>query len=145
MSKRYRPFFVVAVSQTFGLLLMLVVATATGGGMSRPTTFPGRWWPSITGSWDWHVLSRDGTGAVGVVSPITALAGLGPIVLGLALGTPPTVVQYLGLLAALLGVVLPADRNPSGDMGPDRWSLWVPPCSSVYVWWPSPWGPAVRR
>lgn len=118
MSKRYRPFFVVAVSQTFGLLLMLVVATATGG-WDEPTDYvPWAVVASITGFVGLGMFYRAmATGAVGVVSPITALAGLGPIVLGLALGDTPTVVQYLGLLAALLGVVLASGPELSGDTG----------------------------
>lgn len=42
------------------------------------------------------------SGAVGVVSPISALGGLGPIVLSLLTGDQPTITQYLGLVLALM-------------------------------------------
>lgn len=118
VSKRYPALFVVAVSQACGLLLMLVVATATGA------------WGAPTGYLPWAVLaslagftglalfySAMASGAVGVVSPITALGGLGPIILGLATGDRPTHVQYAGLVIALVGVVLASGPELSGETG----------------------------
>lgn len=118
VSKRYPALFVVGVSQAFGLLLMLVVATATSS------------WDAPSGWLPWAILaSLSGftglaffyaamaTGAVGVVSPITALGALGPIILGLFLGDQPTLVQYLGLIVALVGVVLASGPELSGDTG----------------------------
>ncbi len=118
VSKRYRPFFVVGMSQAFGLALMLIVATA-GGHWGAPLDFlPWSVVASISGFTGLGLFyAAMAGGAVGVVSPITALGGLGPIVLGLLTGDQPTVVQYLGLLVALIGVVLASGPELSGDTG----------------------------
>ena len=84
-SKRYPAFFVVFVAQAFGLVLMLIVATLTGA-WSTPTDYlPWAVLASVSGFIGLGLFYvAMATGAVGVVSPITALGGLGPIVLGLA-------------------------------------------------------------
>lgn len=118
VSKRYAPFFVVGVSQAFGLVLMLVVATASGSWSA-----PGDWlgWSvlaSLSGFTGLGLFyAAMATGAVGVVSPITALGSLGPIILGLFLGDQPSMVQYLGVIVALVGVVLASGPELSGETG----------------------------
>jgi drug/metabolite transporter (DMT)-like permease len=118
LAKRYAAFFVVGVSQAVGLLLMLVSATASGEWSA-----PGGWLPwavlaSLSGFTGLGLFyAAMATGAVGVVSPITALGGLGPIVLGLFLGDRPSGVQYAGLVVALIGVVLASGPELSGDTG----------------------------
>jgi drug/metabolite transporter (DMT)-like permease len=118
VSKRYPAFFVVGVSQAFGLAVMLVVATVTGS-WSAPLDWLG--WAIVASLSGFTGLglfyAAMATGAVGVVSPITALGGLGPIILGLVLGDQPTVVQYLGVIVALVGVVLASGPELSGDTG----------------------------
>jgi drug/metabolite transporter (DMT)-like permease len=117
-SKRYPAFFVVGVAQAFGLVLMLIVATLTGA-WSTPTDYlPWAVLASVSGFIGLGLFYvAMATGAVGVVSPITALGGLGPIVLGLATGDQPTATQYVGLLVALVGVVLASGPELSGDTG----------------------------
>ena len=116
-SKRYPAFFV-GVAQAFGLVLMLIVATLTGA-WSTPTDYlPWAVLASVSGFIGLGLFYvAMATGAVGVVSPITALGGLGPIVLGLATGDQPTATQYVGLLVALVGVVLASGPELSGDTG----------------------------
>jgi drug/metabolite transporter (DMT)-like permease len=117
-SKRYPAFFVVGVSQAFGLLLMLVVASLTGGWALPTDWLPWAILASISGFTGLGMFyAAMSTGAVGVVSPITALGGLGPIILGLVRGDQPTTVQYVGLLVALVGVVLASGPELSGDTG----------------------------
>ncbi len=118
VSKRYPAFFVVGISQAFGLLLMLVVATATGSWSVPPDWIPWAVLASVSGFTGLGLFyAAMATGAVGVVSPITALGGLGPIILGLFLGDQPSLVQYLGLVVALVGVVLASGPELSGDTG----------------------------
>ncbi|MEI2641333.1 MAG: DMT family transporter [Candidatus Nanopelagicales bacterium] len=118
VSKRYPAFFVVGISQAFGLLLMLVVATATESWLVPPDWIPWAVLASVSGFTGLGLFyAAMATGAVGVVSPITALGGLGPIILGLFLGDQPSLVQYLGLVVALVGVVLASGPELSGDTG----------------------------
>lgn len=118
MSKRYAPFFVVGISQAFGLLLMLVVATATASWSGPVDWIPWSVLASISGFTGLGLFyAAMATGAVGVVSPITALGALGPIILGLFQGDQPTVMQYLGLIVALVGVVLASGPELSGNTG----------------------------
>lgn len=118
VSKRYPAFFVVGISQAFGLLLMLVVATASGSWSVPPDWIPWAVLASVSGFTGLGLFyAAMATGAVGVVSPITALSGLGPIILGLFLGDQPSLVQYLGLVVALVGVVLASGPELSGDTG----------------------------
>lgn len=117
-SRRYPAFFVVGVSQAFGLLLMVVVATATGQWGVDTAYVPWAVLASVSGFVGLGLFYRAmATGAVGVVSPITALGGVGPVVLGLFLGDQPSVLQYAGLLCALAGVVLASGPEISGDTG----------------------------
>lgn len=118
ISKRYPAFFVVGVSQAFGLLLMLVVATVTDSWGLPMDWLPWAVLASVSGFTGLGLFyAAMSTGAVGVVSPITALGGLGPIILGLVRGDEPSTVQYLGLLVALIGVVLASGPELSGDTG----------------------------
>lgn len=118
ISKRYAPFLVVGVSQAFGLVLMIIVATASGSWSSPFDYAPWAMIASLSGFTGLGLFyAAMASGAVGVVSPITALGGLGPIVLGLLTGDQPSVAQYLGLVVALVGVVLASGPELSGDTG----------------------------
>lgn len=118
ISKRYRAIFVVGVSQAFGLLLMLVVASATGAWNTPSTYLPWSILASISGFTGLILFYKAmATGAVGVVSPITALGGVGPVILGLFSGDQPTTIQFVGLFVALVGVVLASGPELSGEGG----------------------------
>lgn len=118
VSRRYPALFVVGVSQAFGLVFMLVVATATNAWSAPLTYLPWSLLASVSGFIGLACFYRAmATGAVGVVSPITSLGGIAPVALGLASGDSPTAVQYLGLLVALAGVVLASGPELSGEGG----------------------------
>lgn len=118
VSKRYPALFVVGISQAFGLALMLIIATLTGSWSTPLDYLPWALVASLAGFTGLTLFYKAmASGAVGVVSPITALGGLGPIVLGLLTGDQPTVVQYLGLVVALIGVVLASGPELAGDTG----------------------------
>lgn len=117
-SKRYPVFFVVLVSQVFGLALMLIIATATSAWGTSLDYLPWAVLASVSGFTGIGLFyAAMATGAVGVVSPITSLGSLGPIVLGLFAGDTPTAAQYAGLLCALVGVVLASGPELSGETG----------------------------
>lgn len=119
LSRRYASLFVVGVSQAFGLALMLVVATSSGSWGVSTEYLPWAIVASVSGFTGLALFYLAmSTGAVGVVSPITALGGLGPLILGLAEGERPTWVQYVGLIVALVGIVLASGPEINGEAGP---------------------------
>lgn len=118
LSRRHPALFVVGVSQAFGLVTMVVVATASGSWSQPLGYLPWSVLASVTGFTGLGMFYRAmATGAVGVVSPITALAGVGPVMLGLARGERPTTLQFVGLFVALVGVVLASGPELSGRDG----------------------------
>ena len=58
-------------------------------------------------------------GAMGVVAPISALAAVVPFTVGVAGGERPNVLQLVGVVAALIGVVL-VSREPGSGSGTAR-------------------------
>ncbi|HQR79593.1 MAG TPA: DMT family transporter [Actinomycetota bacterium] len=117
-SRKYPVFFVVLASQVFGLALMLVIATATAAWGTSTDYLPWAVLASVSGFTGIGLFyAAMASGSVGVVSPITSLGSLGPIVLGLFTGDTPTTLQYAGLLAALVGVVLASGPELSGETG----------------------------
>ena len=118
ISRRYPALFVVGVSQAFGLVFMLVVATVTHSWSSAAGYLPWAVLASVSGTIGLALFYRAmAIGAVGVVSPITALGAVGPVVLGLFSGDAPSTWQYVGLLVALIGVVLASGPELSGEGG----------------------------
>lgn len=122
-TKRFHPVQVVALSQLGGLaaaLAFFVGVTLAGhhgdGGMLE-------WGPwgvcaGLSGAIGLMSLyAALSTGTMGVVSPITALGAVVPVVLGLLRGDEWTVMIGVGLLAALVGAVLASGPELSGEVG----------------------------
>jgi len=106
LTRRLRALTVVGVSQGFallGLLGALVVVRA-------PLTGAAAAWGAMAGLVGLLALGSFyralADGAMGVVAPIAALAGVVPVGVGLALGERPRPAQLAGVLVCVAGVVL---------------------------------------
>lgn len=116
---RTRPVVVVlGISQAFGLLVMLAVATALGAWPALPTVAGWSVLASLAGSTGLLLYYRAlATGVMGVVSPIAALGAVVPVAAGLLGGERPSPVQALGIGLALVGVVLASGPEVRGETG----------------------------
>jgi drug/metabolite transporter (DMT)-like permease len=118
ISRRHQAALVVGASQAVGLLVIAVVAVATGS------------LGDDTGYLPWAVLSGVAgviglvsfyaalaAGTMGVVSPIAALGVVVPVLAGLGQGERPGAVQLAGIVVAIAGVVLASGPELSGRAG----------------------------
>ena len=106
-SKRNPPTAVVAVSQSFGLVIMVVLVIVDGSAFVGGDFVAGAGAGSI-GLIGVILLYRGlATGTMSVVAPITAVgAGVLPLVWGLATGERPSALAMVGVVAALAAVAL---------------------------------------
>ena len=117
-SKKRPPLAVVGFSQTFGLIVMLVVATATmswGADLSYiPWAFMGSAC-GILGLLAFYTALANGV--MGIVAPITAAGVVVPVAVGIVRGDVPTAAQAVGIVVAILGIVLATgpERRGAGD------------------------------
>ena len=122
-SRRLATLAVVAISQLFGFVGILVVAAFAGGDFLGTTALAAAMAAGLAGAIGLAGLYRGmAIGAMGVVAPISASAAVIPVTVGLARGERPTVLQLVGIALALVGVVL-VSREP-GSSG--RLSAGVP-------------------
>jgi drug/metabolite transporter (DMT)-like permease len=106
-SRRLPPVGVVAISEAFGLLGVVVVAIVTGA-FGAPTGYLG--WAVLGGiagtggivAFYWALA----TGTMGVIAPIAALGVVVPVAVGLGQGDRPSLLQGVGIAVAVTGVVL---------------------------------------
>lgn len=105
-TRRLPVFVVVVASQAAGLLVVVIVATATGEWSAPASYIP---WAiaaglvGVTGLLAFYEALARGT--MGVVSPIAALSVVVPVVVGLVLGEWPPLIVGIGFLLAIGGVV----------------------------------------
>lgn len=59
-----------------------------------------------------------GSGRMGIVSPISSLGVLIPLIIALARGEQPTTLQMIGIAAAVIGIVLASGPELSGGASP---------------------------
>ncbi len=118
MSRRLPVVAVVLGSQCCAFVVMLVIATATGGWSAPRDYVP---WGAAAGLVGLIALSLFyaalATGTMGVVSPIAALGVLVPLGVGLFSGQLPSGGQYFGIALALIGIVLASGPELSGASG----------------------------
>jgi drug/metabolite transporter (DMT)-like permease len=116
---RTRPVLVVlGVSQSVGLVAMLLAATVTGAWAAPRDYVPWAVLASLAGATGLALYYRAlAIGTMGVVSPIAALGVLVPLAVGVADGERPAPVQVLGIAVALVGVVLASGPEVHGDAG----------------------------
>jgi drug/metabolite transporter (DMT)-like permease len=113
-SRRLATLAVVALSQLFGFVGILVAAVFLGGDFPGPTAVAAAMAAGLAGAIGLAGLYRGmAIGVMGVVAPISASAAVIPVTVGLARGERPSSLQLAGVALALVGVVL-VSREP-GD------------------------------
>ena len=124
LSRRLPSIAVVAWSQASGLVLGLVVATATGAWSDPPGWLPWAVLAGVSGALGLvGFYAALASGTMGVVSPIAALGAVVPVLAGVLQGERPTGPQLLGIAVALLGAVLasgPELRSRDEDRAASR-------------------------
>ena len=119
LAKRFKALAVTGVSQTFGLLFGLSVIALTGSYIAPTLSFHGYFIPGvIVGIAGFIGLTAFytglATGRMGVVSPISSLSVVIPLVYALIQGERPTTAQTLGIVIAIAGAFMasgPEVRN----------------------------------
>ncbi len=111
LSKRFAPLAVTGVTQFFGLATGVILLTITHG------------WSHPTFSWNSYFVNGAlagiagfigivsyyaglSTGKMGVISPITTLSAVIPLIYGLVNGDAPSALQFVGMAVALVGCFL---------------------------------------
>ena len=106
-TRRLAVLWVLLVSQATGLALVLIAALISGAplpGGDAALLAAGAGVAELIG---FAALYRAlAIGPMSVVAPISAMAALLPVIVSLASGTAPTVVQGLGMVLALAGAML---------------------------------------
>ena len=98
---------VMVVSQPIGLLLVLVVALATGGSVPPGGPMAAAIGGGVAGAFALGCFySAMAAGPISIVAPISSLGAVVPITVGLAGGEQPAAVQIVGLVVVLAGIAL---------------------------------------
>ena len=106
-SKRLRSLIVVCLSQAAGLVLAAVLALVTGEWTSPLGYVPWAVMASLCGAAGLIAFYRAlATGMMGVVAPISGMAGLVPLIAGFAAGERFTPLAAVGAIAIGIGVLL---------------------------------------
>jgi len=119
LTKKRPAIAVVGGSQPFGLLLAVLAAVLTGTWtFSHEIVLYGivAGITGLTGLVCFYIALS--TGRMGIVSPISSLGVILPLVIGLAHGDRPTLVQMIGIGAAIIGIVLASGPELRGGASP---------------------------
>jgi uncharacterized membrane protein len=106
-SRKLPVLAVLAVSQPFGLILILITIPVFGAdpiGADKLALAFGAGAASLGGLGAFYAAMAMGT--VSVVAPIAALGVVVPVAIGLVQGEEPAAIQVVGLVAAIAGVVI---------------------------------------
>jgi uncharacterized membrane protein len=112
LSKKFRPTAVLSVTQIIGLIFGLILAIATGAFDAQALGDGGYLLPGIAAGFAGYLglifLYRAlATGRMGVVSPISAMSGIVPVLYALIfLGERLSGIVAIGVIFALLGAFL---------------------------------------
>ena len=114
-SRRMAPVAVYGISQCIGAVFLAIVATVTGS------------WGADPGFWPWAVAASVAgligmiafytalsIGPMGIVAPLVSLSVVVPLAVALLRGETPTGIQYLGILAAIVGIMLASGPELTG-------------------------------
>ncbi len=118
ISRRRPAALVVGASQLVGLIGISLAALVTGAFGDDTAYIP---WAIASGLAGLVGLvcfyAALASGTMGVVSPIAALGVAVPVLVGLAQGERPAVIQLVGIVVAVAGVVLASGPEISGQAG----------------------------
>jgi drug/metabolite transporter (DMT)-like permease len=111
LSKRFKALAVTGVSQVFGLLFGLSAIVISGQFIAPTLTMDGYFIPGIIAGIAGFIgltafYTGLATGRMGVVSPISSLSVLIPLVYALIQGERPTQLQTIGIAIAITGAFM---------------------------------------
>lgn len=114
-SRRLPALAVYGLSQAIGFVVLMTVATVTGGWASDPAYWPWAIAASALGMVGMISFYRAlSIGPMGIVSPLVALSVLVPVAFALLRGEAPGSVQVLGIILAVVGILLASGPELSG-------------------------------
>jgi drug/metabolite transporter (DMT)-like permease len=114
-SRRLPPLAVYGLSQAVGFVVLIVVATVTGGWSAEPGYWPWAIAASAVGMVAMLAFYRAlSIGPMGIVSPLVSLSVLVPVAVALLRGETPGPIQILGIIAAIVGILLASGPELSG-------------------------------
>jgi drug/metabolite transporter (DMT)-like permease len=119
LAKKRPAIAVVGGSQPFGLLLAVLAALLTGTWtFSQQTVLYGivSGVAGLTGLVCFYIALS--TGRMGIVSPISSLGVILPLIMGLTHGDRPSQIQMIGIGAAVIGIVLASGPELRGGASP---------------------------
>lgn len=119
LSKRFKAIAVTGVSQSFGLLFGVVCILLFADFIEPNLSMDGYFLPGVIAGIAGFIglvafYTGLATGRMGVVSPISSLSVVIPLVFALAQGERPTVTQTIGIIVAISGAFMasgPEVRN----------------------------------
>ena len=111
LAKRFKALAVTGVSQTFGLLFGLIAIAFTGNFIAPTLSFAGYFIPGVIAGIAGFIgltafYTGLATGRMGVVSPISSLSVVIPLVYALIQGERPSTAQTIGIAVAIAGAFM---------------------------------------
>lgn len=109
LSKKFNPFAVLGLSQVFGLITGIVIVVVSGDWHGQALGFDGYLVPgALAGLFGYLGLAclYEGlsTGRMGVVSPISSMSAVIPLVYALITGDKLSTLASIGIVVALVGI-----------------------------------------
>jgi drug/metabolite transporter (DMT)-like permease len=109
LSKKHNPFAVLGFSQVFGLLVGVLIVVISGSYQGKVLGFDGYLIPGVLAGLFGYIglaclYEGLSTGRMGVVSPISSLSTVIPLVYALITGDVLSTITLFGVVIALIGV-----------------------------------------
>lgn len=115
LTRRVNAIAVYGLSQAVGFVLLVALATATGGWGADPGYWPWAMGASLLGMVAMIAFYRAlAMGPMGIVSPLVSLSVLVPVGVSLVRGEMPNSIQVLGIILAIVGILLASGPELSG-------------------------------
>ena len=119
LSKKFKALAVTGVSQVFGLIFGLTIIALSGSFLSPSLSFDGYFLPGVIAGIAGFIgltafYTGLATGRMGVVSPISSLSVVIPLLYALIQGERPSSTQTIGIIVAIAGAFMasgPEIRN----------------------------------
>lgn len=109
LSKKHHPFAVLGVSQVIGLFVGIIVVVISGDWHGKVLGFDGYLIPGALAGFSGYIglaclYEGLSTGRMGVVSPISSMSAVVPLVYAIVTGDALSLVTSIGVVVALVGV-----------------------------------------
>lgn len=114
-TRRLHVLAVYGLSQAVGFVVLVVAATAAGGWAAEPGYWPWAISASLLGMTAMIAFySALSIGPMGIVSPLVALSVVVPVVVSFVRGEVPAMLQFVGIMLALIGILLASGPELTG-------------------------------